>query len=156
MGSACRRGHIERWRREQLGAESIHRAAIEVDHQIYRQSDLPTVGTLDRQAESADKKAMFVPVAGAQYDVALGQPCIETHGLAPARRVVCDRHRFLPNAACGVEILWKFNVQQDRLVSRSASKVSVNASTELFKSAQRSSDQSVFLVEADGGSYGAF
>ena len=55
-----------------IGCEFIHWAAIEVDYQIYRQSDPPTLGTLDRQAEPADKKAMLVAVADAQYDVALG------------------------------------------------------------------------------------
>ena len=118
MGSACRRGRvrrgrIENWRREQLGAESIHRAAIEVDHQIYRQSDLPALGTLDRQTEPTDEKAMLIAMASAQYDISFWQSRIETHGLAPAGKLLCDRHRFLPNAGCGVEILWKGNVQQN-------------------------------------------
>src|SRR4030095_7484373 len=78
-------------RRGHLGGEGIPKTSVEFRYQFDRKSDTAALGTLARQTEPADKKAMFVAVAGAQYDVALGQPCIETPGLVPARRLVCDR-----------------------------------------------------------------
>jgi hypothetical protein len=70
---------------------------------------------------------MLVAMASAQYDISFWESCIETHGLAPAGKLLCDRHRSSQMLVVALKFCGKVVF----------SKISVNASGRLSKIAQR-------------------